>query len=58
VHKKFYTRTVEALLGTIDDSAGDEAMLRDVLRLLVDNPAASSSASPAAGCTASALDYC
>ncbi|MBK8165559.1 MAG: PP2C family protein-serine/threonine phosphatase [bacterium] len=39
MHKRLY-RTVEALLGTIDDSAGGEAMLRDVLHLLVDNPAA------------------
>jgi sigma-B regulation protein RsbU (phosphoserine phosphatase) len=39
VHKRLY-RTVERLLGTIDDSAGGEAMLRDVLQLLVHNPAA------------------
>lgn len=39
MHKRLY-RTVEKLLGTIDDSAGGEAMLREVLHLLVDNPAA------------------
>jgi sigma-B regulation protein RsbU (phosphoserine phosphatase) len=39
VHKRLY-RTVERLLETIDDSSGGEAMLREVLRLLVYNPAA------------------
>lgn len=39
MHKRLY-RTVERLLETIDDSSGGEAMLREVLRLLVYNPAA------------------
>jgi len=39
VHKRLY-RTVERLLETIDDSSGGEAMLLDVLQLLVNNPAA------------------
>ncbi len=39
MHKRLY-RTVERLLETIDDSSGGEAMLREVLRLLVNNPAA------------------
>ena len=39
LHKRLY-RTVERLLETIDDSAGGEAMLREVLQLLVYNPAA------------------
>jgi sigma-B regulation protein RsbU (phosphoserine phosphatase) len=39
VHKQLY-RTVERLLEKIDDSSGGEAMLLDVLRLLVFNPAA------------------
>ena len=39
MHKRLY-RTVERLLEKIDDSNGGEAMLREVLHLLVDNPAA------------------
>jgi sigma-B regulation protein RsbU (phosphoserine phosphatase) len=39
VHKQLY-RTVERLLEKIDDSSGGEAMLLEVLHLLVINPAA------------------
>lgn len=39
MHKRLY-RTVERLLEKIDDSSGGEAMLLDVLHLLVNNPAA------------------
>lgn len=39
MHKQLY-RTVERLLEKIDDSSGGEAMLLDVLHLLVVNPAA------------------
>ena len=35
MHKKLY-RTVEKLLDRIDNSAGDEQMLEDILHLLVE----------------------
>ena len=38
MHKRLY-RSVEDVLDRIDHSAGDERMLRDILRELVENPA-------------------